>query len=162
MTESSSWVTEDRKTLTAVLDVIRALGGTIGNIKRYPRGSAIIKMTVDRSLNNFREAFKTLDGFTISEDEKAFCINDVVLPEKYQRMDPIQNFVFCLADRKIKSLTFSKLIPSDSKEDKVYTFIPLLHLENQRKIDMKQFRHFGEINIEMLMQKNLHMLPMIY
>jgi segregation and condensation protein A len=53
-----------------------------------------------------------------------------------------------------KKLTFSKLIPSDSKQDKVYTFIPLLHLENQRKIDMHQYRHFGEIEIEMLMQRN--------
>jgi segregation and condensation protein A len=44
-------------------------------------------------------------------------------------------------------LTFSKLIPSDSKEDKVYTFIPLLHLENQRKVDMFQQFHFGEIEI---------------
>jgi segregation and condensation protein A len=49
-------------------------------------------------------------------------------------------------------LTFSKLIPSDSKHDKVYTFIPLLHLENQRKIDLIQYRHFGEIEIEMLKQ----------
>jgi len=54
---------------------------------------------------------------------------------------------------KNKKLTFSELIPSRSKNDKVYTFIPLLHLENQRKIDMKQYRHFGEISIEMLMQK---------
>ena len=50
-------------------------------------------------------------------------------------------------------LTFSELIPSDSKEDKVYTFIPLLHLENQRKVDMYQDVHFGEIEIEM--QKNV-------
>jgi segregation and condensation protein A len=49
-----------------------------------------------------------------------------------------------------KKLTFTKLIPSDSREDKVYTFIPLLHLTNQRKIDMHQFQHFGEIEIELL------------
>lgn len=44
-------------------------------------------------------------------------------------------------------LTFSKLIPSDSKQDKVYTFIPLLHLSNQRRIDLFQEQHFGEIEI---------------
>ncbi|MBN2051965.1 segregation/condensation protein A [Candidatus Woesearchaeota archaeon] len=49
-----------------------------------------------------------------------------------------------------QKLTFSELIPSDSKEDKVYTFIPLLHLENQRKVDMYQQMHFGEIEIELL------------
>jgi len=44
-------------------------------------------------------------------------------------------------------LTFSKLVPSDKKEDKVYTFIPLLHLSHERKIDLNQYEHFGEIEI---------------
>jgi segregation and condensation protein A len=56
---------------------------------------------------------------------------------------------------KPKRLTFSELIPSDSKEDKVYTFIPLLHLENQRKVDMYQEIHFGEIEIDMQKDVNL-------
>lgn len=48
-------------------------------------------------------------------------------------------------------LTFSKLIPENpSKEDKVFTFVPLLHLTNQRKIDLAQQQHFGEIEIQML------------
>lgn len=46
-----------------------------------------------------------------------------------------------------KRLTFNQLIPSDSKEDKVYTFIPLLHLTHQEKVDLKQEEHFGEIEI---------------
>ena len=44
-------------------------------------------------------------------------------------------------------LTFSKLIPSETKESKVLTFIPLLHLDNQRKINLKQEFNFGEIEI---------------
>ena len=45
-------------------------------------------------------------------------------------------------------VTFSQLIDnSDKREDKVYAFIPLLHLTNQRKIDMMQEHHFGEIDI---------------
>lgn len=48
---------------------------------------------------------------------------------------------------KDKMLTFTELIPSDSKEDKVLTFIPLLHLTNQRKINLLQREHFGEIEI---------------
>lgn len=47
-------------------------------------------------------------------------------------------------------LTFSQLIPSETKEDKVFTFIPLLHLDVQRKIDMMQDEHFGEIGIKLL------------
>ena len=49
-----------------------------------------------------------------------------------------------------EKLTFTQLIPSESKEDKVYTFIPLLHLTNQRKIDLLQNRHFGDIYIHLL------------
>ena len=45
------------------------------------------------------------------------------------------------------TLSFSQLIPSDSKEDKVFTFIPLLHLDTQGKIDLKQKEHFGEISV---------------
>jgi segregation and condensation protein A len=46
-------------------------------------------------------------------------------------------------------LTFTQLIPSDSKEDKVFTFVPLLHLENQNKIIMSQQKSFGQININL-------------
>ena len=52
-------------------------------------------------------------------------------------------------------LTFSELIPSDSKEDKVYTFIPLLHLTNQQKIELFQEQHFGEIEIMLKTSEDL-------
>ncbi len=44
-------------------------------------------------------------------------------------------------------VTFSKLIPSDKKDDKIMTFIPLLHLDHQEKINLEQKEPFGEINI---------------
>ncbi|MBI3027433.1 segregation/condensation protein A [Candidatus Woesearchaeota archaeon] len=46
-----------------------------------------------------------------------------------------------------EKLTFSKLLPSDSKEDKVHTFIPLLHLAQQNRIELLQEAPFGEIEI---------------
>ena len=49
-----------------------------------------------------------------------------------------------------KNLTFSKLLPAEDKESKVFTFIPLLHLETERRINLTQQRPFGEIGIEML------------
>jgi segregation and condensation protein A len=48
-------------------------------------------------------------------------------------------------------LTFEQLVPGESKEDKVFTFVPLLHLENQRALDMHQKKHFGEIHIKLLL-----------
>jgi segregation and condensation protein A len=49
--------------------------------------------------------------------------------------------------KKNVKLTFNQLIPSEKKEDKVLTFIPLLHLDTQRKIDLLQEQHFGTIEI---------------
>ena len=49
----------------------------------------------------------------------------------------------------VQSLSFSTLVPSKTKEDKIYTFVPLLHLSNHRKIDLVQNKHFGEINIKL-------------
>ena len=48
-------------------------------------------------------------------------------------------------------LTFTKLLPSQSREDKVYTLIPLLHLAQQNKIELYQDAPFSEI--EILMKK---------
>lgn len=56
----------------------------------------------------------------------------------------IKIFVF---RNKKNRVSFSQLVPSDSKKDKIYAFVPLLHLTNQRKIDLYQEKHFGEIDI---------------
>jgi len=50
-------------------------------------------------------------------------------------------------------LTFTKLLPAEDKESKVFTFIPLLHLETERRINLLQEKPFSEIEIEMLRRK---------
>ncbi len=47
-------------------------------------------------------------------------------------------------------LTFSRLLSSDSKEEKVQTFTPLLHLANERKVDLEQEKPFEEITIRLI------------
>ena len=46
-------------------------------------------------------------------------------------------------------MTFSGLVPSDRREDKLATFVPLLHLDNQHKIILNQPEHFKEIFIRL-------------
>ncbi|MBI2145055.1 hypothetical protein HYU18_01905 [Candidatus Woesearchaeota archaeon] len=49
-----------------------------------------------------------------------------------------------------QKLTFTQLLPPEpTKEAKILTFMPLLHLANSdyRKIDLEQQEHFGEIGI---------------
>jgi len=54
-----------------------------------------------------------------------------------------------------KRLTFTDLLPSHSKQDKVYTFIPLLHLSNQQKVELEQAEPFGEIEVRLAEEKNV-------
>ncbi|RJQ21377.1 segregation/condensation protein A [Candidatus Woesearchaeota archaeon] len=54
-----------------------------------------------------------------------------------------------------KKLTFTDLLPGESREEKVYTFMPLLHLSNQRKVDLVQNEAFGEIQVHLVEAKNV-------
>ena len=77
---------------------------------------------------------------------------NIEIPEKKREISSIIKEIYgkikvWFWEHRKKTLTFSELVPSQSKEDKVYTFIPLLHLTTQRKIDLFQQKHFGEISI---------------
>ena len=83
---------------------------------------------------------------------------DVKIPKKTKDITQVIKEVY----GKIKAfftrqerLTFSQLVPSNTKEDKIYTFIPLLHLTNQRKVDLEQKEHFGEIEIMLNTKKEV-------
>ena len=83
---------------------------------------------------------------------------DVKVPEKKRDITQIIKEVY----GKVKTffnrqnrLTFSQLVPSNKKEDKIYTFIPLLHLTTQRKVNLNQKEHFGEIEIMLNTQKEI-------
>ena len=47
-----------------------------------------------------------------------------------------------------EEVTFTKLVPSSKKEDKLYTFLPLIFLETEGKIRLEQEIPFGEIKIK--------------
>jgi chromatin segregation and condensation protein Rec8/ScpA/Scc1 (kleisin family) len=83
----------------------------------------------------------------------ARVIREAVLPTK--KID-ITQLISSVYD-KIRSwftskqdLTFSELVGSELKEDKILTFIPLLYLSNQQKIDLNQEKAFSEIHISLL------------
>ena len=64
--------------------------------------------------------------------------------------DKIRNF---FKKNKQDKLTFSKLVPGDDKDSRLFTFIPLLHLSNERRVDLKQETHFGEIEVSLIPRK---------
>jgi len=65
--------------------------------------------------------------------------------------DLYHKIVYYTNKEKSNKLTFTKLLPPrPSKRDKVYTFIPLLHLENQRKVETIQSEPFDEIHVNLI------------
>jgi len=85
-------------------------------------------------------------------------LQEVTLPDNPLDMGQLIRHVYEKVNKHYKGrnavmLTFEELVPSDAKEDKVLTFIPLLHLDFQRKVDMLQEEHFGPISIKLL-QRN--------
>jgi len=76
------------------------------------------------------------------------------MPEIPQRKVDVSKLIKDIYDKiinlfqKKEMVTFARLVPSERKEDKILTLIPLLHLDTQGKINMVQHEHFGEIEIE--------------
>ena len=85
---------------------------------------------------------------------------DVKIPKKTKDITQIIREVYTkirsfFIINKQKTLTFTQLVPSKTKEDKIYTFIPLLHLTTQRKVNLSQQEHFGEIEIMLNTEKEV-------
>jgi len=64
-----------------------------------------------------------------------------------ETMTKIQNQLNKLFVKTKTKVYFTDLVMEDSKEAKVYTFLPLLHLENHQKVLMNQEEHFGPIEV---------------
>ena len=55
---------------------------------------------------------------------------------------------------KRSKLHFSELLPKDADKDaKIFTFVPLLHLGNQRKVDLIQEQAFDDFTIKPIKEK---------
>jgi len=93
-------------------------------------------LEVNQRRNLRREALNYTD---IKIPEKKIDISKLILDVYNQILDFFKT--------KKGNLTFSKLVNSPKKEDKILTFVPLLHLDTQEKINLEQKEHFGEITI---------------
>ncbi|MCF7866322.1 segregation/condensation protein A [Candidatus Woesearchaeota archaeon] len=74
------------------------------------------------------------------------------IPAKSKDMTIIMNDLYAEISKtlkKVKVVWFHEIIIGESREDKITTFLPLLHLDNQRKIDLNQKDHFGDISIKL-------------
>jgi len=72
-------------------------------------------------------------------DEKHYVDVSVVIGDLYARVEDLF--------KQKNILSFSELLPEQTKKAKIDTFIPLLYLYHQEKIDLRQDEAFGEIHI---------------
>lgn len=88
-----------------------------------------------------RRVLKTIIPKLLDVPEKKKDISLVIL-ELYSRIKE-------MFAKKKRALFFSEIVPSNKKEDKVSTFVPLLHLSNDRKVELEQKEAFGEIFVSL-------------
>lgn len=123
---------------------------------KYEIPSLLIKTPQARkrqlTLNDLMSALEK--ALKIDEKRKLRYIDRVIaeaqIPEKKIDISKLIKSIYERILNIFKSkekLTFTELVNSDKKEDKIMNFIPLLHLDSQQKIDIKQERNFGEIEI---------------
>ena len=78
--------------------------------------------------------------------------NDIDVPEaEYdisEMIERLYNKIYSHYESKENDLYFHHLLDSQTTMDKVITFLPLLHLENQTKIVLEQKKHCGDITIK--------------
>ncbi|MBZ0271142.1 HEAT repeat domain-containing protein [bacterium] len=101
-------LTHDPAMVEVVCDFVQAIGGTVVNIKRYPTGSAIISMALERCVETLRKLFDVKESFTVAESEKMILVDGDVLSDKIQSRAYVRTFIESLIARNVRSLTFSK------------------------------------------------------
>lgn len=110
------------------------------------------KVSVNDLINALEKAMKVNQRRILRRERQAYIPPDLKIPEKKidinQLIKDIYNTIINIF-KKQQSLTFTQLVNSDKKEEKIRTFIPLLHLDNQEKINMEQEEAFKEINIKL-------------
>ncbi|MBI4148824.1 segregation/condensation protein A [Candidatus Woesearchaeota archaeon] len=90
---------------------------------------------------------------------RSIPLTDINIPEKKRDITLVIRELY----QRIKQLVtggaakvyFTHLVPSQNRQDKVAAFIPLLHLSNQRRIDLEQQEPFADIEISLASKREM-------
>lgn len=114
------------------------------------------KVTVDDLLEALDQALSVNERRLLRTAERNRVPENMVIPERAYDItlliEDLYKKLFGLSAQK-EVLTFTEVLPSNQKQDKLLTFSPLLHLSNQERIDLDQKEHFGEIYIKVMQKK---------
>lgn len=98
---------------------------------------------------------------TVKREKRALDqveIPNVSAPEKKADITDLMNSLLKRIDEhKEQVVYFHHLAKDEDKLGVVLTFIPLLHLTNERRINLSQEKHFGDISVTLLSTK-----PVVY
>jgi len=114
-----------------------------------------LMQALDRAIEVEDRRQKRYDAVIEAEREAAIVLprGTINITEKIKELyKKIKGFFF---KQLAKRMTFSELVPSQKKEDKIATFIPLLHLDSREKITLEQPKAFEEIYIYMFKKTEL-------
>ncbi|MFA4886845.1 MAG: ScpA family protein [Candidatus Nanoarchaeia archaeon] len=111
------------------------------------------KVSVEDLLSALEKALEVNDRRLLRQAERDRVPDNVKIPERGVDLHALIQTIFNKIKDFFKSrdkVTFRELLPSEERKDKIYTFVPLLHLANQEKVDLEQPEHFGEIYIHLM------------
>ncbi|MCZ7587103.1 MAG: hypothetical protein M5R36_29235 [Deltaproteobacteria bacterium] len=127
----NSSIVDDKTALEALSDFIQSIGGTIVNIKRYPTGSSIIDMALERCMASLDRLFRDYASFTLSESERLLVVDAETLPEKYQARAFVRSFIDSMIARNIRSMSFERGLTHEE-------ILAFLKLVGEKPEDLKQ------------------------
>lgn len=117
-------------------------------IKRVPLGN----VTMDELITALKKAFEVKER----RHEKKRRLREVVhraMPDREEditeRIDRLLGHIQDALESLEGNIEFSRLVKSWKREDIVRSFIPLLHLANQGKVNINQKELFKEIQVEL-------------
>ncbi|MBU2640140.1 MAG: segregation/condensation protein A [Nanoarchaeota archaeon] len=111
------------------------------------------KVSVNDLVSALQKALEVNKRRVFRRLEEVRSVPQVEIPEKKidisEIIKEIHSRIISFFKSGGKKLTFDSLLNSPRREDKIALFVPLLHLDTQRKINLHQKEHFGEIEILM-------------
>jgi hypothetical protein len=118
----------DPEKLEQILDIIQALNGTLINIRRYPPGSSVVQMAIERGVTGIEWLFERVDHITFSENERLLLVDDHVLSTKNQDKAFVVSLRQQMVARNMRSITLRKGIT----QDEMVTFLTVLSDDPER------------------------------
>jgi len=133
--------------------MVQKAGGSADNIQLIPRSPAARRRKV--SIYDLMGALQKAMEVKKRSVVRQLPPIEFVPPKRSRDITVIMREVYFkvkdwFGSGSTRRLTFNQLLQSNTREDKVFTFIPLLHLANQRKLNINQEEHFGDIEVELL------------